>query len=567
MKSYFRELIAGGVAAICVIGGGIAYYAYPDTVIVDNVVKSSISSSIVEVGQIEADKAITVYAPASGKITNVCHKVNDVVAKNEVLAKYDLNSFVTDAQIASVNTNYYEDGYNAAVTDNNANIEKLKSIGKSVEELKTQYADLEKNRETITVTQHERNTEVKSATQELEESIRKMQDKLDNVASTGESANNDYQEMKKKVDEAQADVNDMKNKIIAVKDEIDAYQEEIDNCEKDSEDYNRLFNLIQDDSEELETLNSDIESKKETVDGLQEQLEEIEGIKTDAENKAAEIKSDIDQNIDALSELPVEELTPEDFAVYTEITNQLSLLEKEWERSLDEKTRAQDKIVNESHLKQLEDSIELAKIEMNKANIQLDAGKKGVESSVDGTVIERLIDDGALVEEGTPLFVVQPSTGYKVSVMVSRFDIDGVVLGQPAQINMGKKTYEGSVAAISPIATEDENGKPRVKVDIEINDKAAKPTIGLEADVTIVAKGNKDALCVPENAVYTDDQGDCVYVYDNNKVKRKSVEKGKSGNGYTEIKCGLEEGDTVIVSDVSENDIGKKVKAKKSSHK
>ena len=171
--------------------------------------------------------------------------------------------------------------------------------------------------------------------------------------------------------------------------------------------------------------------------------------------------------------------------------------------------------------------------------------------------MERLVDDGAMPEAGTALFVVQPDTGYKATLMVSRYDIEYVELGQKAKVTMGQTVYDGTVSAISPVATSsDASGKPKVKVEISFDDKQARPTIGLEASVQIFTKEQKGVLNVPEKAVYTGDSCKYVFVLENGKAQKRTIEVGASGEGYTEILSGLSEGEIVVTQALTDDDEG-----------
>ena len=72
----------------------------------------------------------------------------------------------------------------------------------------------------------------------------------------------------------------------------------------------------------------------------------------------------------------------------------------------------------------------------------------------------------------------------------------------------------------------------------------------------------KDVLKVNEKGVYSDDEGDYVYVIEDGYIARRNIETGGSGGGYVEILSGLDEGESVITSPVIPDDIGSKVSAK-----
>ena len=190
-------------------------------------------------------------------------------------------------------------------------------------------------------------------------------------------------------------------------------------------------------------------------------------------------------------------------------------------------------------------------------SLSLELAKKGVKSSVKGTIIERMVDKGAVIEEGTPLFVVQPDSGYKASLLVSSDSIDRVEIGQKARVKLGEKSFEGKVSNIGQIATVDEDGEPKVKVDIALDGSKVTPTIGLEAQVEIFSKIKKSIIQIPSGCLHSDAEGDFVYVLDKGIAAKQHVITGDTSDGYIQITDGLNPGDQVIKSDIGEENVGK----------
>ena len=204
----------------------------------------------------------------------------------------------------------------------------------------------------------------------------------------------------------------------------------------------------------------------------------------------------------------------------------------------------------------------MAEIEEMRAQRNLEIAKRGVPTEVGGTIIERLVDAGATVEAGEALFVIQPDRGYKATVMISKYDIGLIEEGQKATIAYAGETYEGVVESIAAVAEPDASGKPKVKVTVVFSDKEFKPIIGLEAEVSIQTGAKDDALVVDSKGIYTDDEGDYAYVLRNGLVERKNIKVGLKGNGKAEILSGLNEGEEVITSPITEDEIGTRKSAR-----
>lgn len=294
---------------------------------------------------------------------------------------------------------------------------------------------------------------------------------------------------------------------------------------------------------------------------------ELEGAETDeakanASGKVSSITSQIASNRQALMSMDTRTMTMEEYTVYLEVLRHLDLIDRFWSQNTEAANIAKQAIVSDSQIAQYSDSIELAKLQENQASRDLEIATGGLQASYDGTILQRLVDPGSIVTAGEPLFVIQPSSGYKANVMVSRFDIGKVAIGQKAEIVIGDTTYEGEVSSISPVAQTDASNKPKVKVCVSINDDSAKPTIGLEADVKIYTEEKADVLTVTDKAVYTDDKGSYVYALEDGVITRKDVTCGASGDGKVEIIDGLSENQQVITEPVTVDEIGSRRVAK-----
>lgn len=466
MKLLTRNIIIGA-AVLLAGGGGAAYFLMPESVDVETVVKGDVNQSITEIGQIEADAPITVYAPVAGKLSKVSCKINDKIGKGDVLASYDMDDAQNRYEIAQLNLTLQEDGYNAAVETNKKNKSKAYSAGSQAEEMLMGYVHTEENKDSISIQENERNLRIQQTKQGIQGEISRLQANLE-------------METKK----------------------MEAGESSVENVEK--------------------------------------------------------IKNQLTSLYETMAGLPVTETMPtQQFAQSAEYSRQMELMDKRYNDFLTQKNAAEEKIVTESTIKGYEDNVKIAQIQEQSAKKNFDTAQKGVVSTVSGTIMERLVDDGAMPEAGTVLFVVQPDTGYKATLMVSRYDIEYVELGQKAKVTMGQTVYDGTVSAISPVATSsDASGKPKVKVEISFDDKQARPTIGLEASVQIFTKEQKGVLNVPEKAIYTGDSGKYVFVLENGKAQKRTIEAGASGEGYTEILSGLSEGEIVVTQALTDDDEG-----------
>ena len=296
---------------------------------------------------------------------------------------------------------------------------------------------------------------------------------------------------------------------------------------------------------------------------LQRATADLESAETEEEKNAAKeriasLDNQVRNNRQSAAGIDPHTFTNEEYARYLALMRQMDLCERLWSQNTEQYNLAKQSVTNEATINQYADAVELAALQEESVKRSMQIAEKGIKADVSGTVIERLADPGAYVEAGTPIYIIQPSKGYKAYVMISRYDIDSVKEGQNATISIGDTEYEGYVNHIAAIATTDSSNKPKVKVTIGFSDKDVAPTIGLEADVKIYTDAKTGVIRVSDKAVYTDDAGDYVYVVNGGRVERKNIVKGSTGGGFSEITEGLAAGEEAIISPVTEDMIGAK---------
>ena len=466
-------VVLAAAVAICII------FFFPKSVETVPVENGSVSQSVSEVGNVAADDAIIIYSPVSGKISEVNAKENEYIDSDKTLVKYELKSFEDSVEEAGLNTKYYQDGYDAAVSKNNEYRQMLNTATAEEEQNKFNYMNLSDTRDNILVNQEGREQDIGNS---------------------------------------------------------------------------------------LKILNANLESLSAQLQAAQVRLESIDPSDEEAVKKAkAEIDSlekQIKDNRSAVVGMNANSLSAEEYKIYLAIVRELDFIEHFWSQNIEKIMVAKQALLPQSQLDQYQDSVEIAKLEELRAERNLEIAKRGVPMEVSGTILERFVDAGATVEAGEPLFSIQPDHGYKANVMISKYDIGYIEEGQSATITVGNTSYEGVVESISPVAENDASGKPKVKVTVAFSDSEAKPVIGLEAEIQILVGQADNVTMVSSKGVYTDDEGDYVYVLNGGVIERRNITAGLKGSDKTEITDGLKAGDQVVLTPVTEDEIGSRRRAK-----
>jgi HlyD family secretion protein len=179
-------------------------------------------------------------------------------------------------------------------------------------------------------------------------------------------------------------------------------------------------------------------------------------------------------------------------------------------------------------------------------------------SSIDGVVTSINVEEGEKITSGTQaiggggttIMTVADLSEMIVKASINEVDVIKLKKGQEVKIGFDAIrgiVYRGKVRRISPSGTEEEN-LVVYPVEVEILDPDDRIRPGMTADLDIIIAEANNALCIPKHAVMSREGKNMVLVKEQGKVIPKSVITGISNEINTEIKSGLQEDDTVLVS-------------------
>lgn len=209
--------------------------------------------------------------------------------------------------------------------------------------------------------------------------------------------------------------------------------------------------------------------------------------------------------------------------------------------------------VSEAQLKQAQANLNTTRDNYNNATIA---------SPIDGVVAALNIDPGEMVNpQISPVTVVEMRTT-KVKVNVSENVVDSIKAGTkvPVTINAMNKTVDGTVLTVAPKA--DPNTRA-FAVEIQLPNEKAEIKPGMVAKLDLSTGTSSGVLVLPVDAVLERDGQYSVFIVEGGKAKEVSIKVGVTSGDLTEIKSGLKEGQTVIVTGNRLVGDGQKVKVVK----
>lgn len=197
--------------------------------------------------------------------------------------------------------------------------------------------------------------------------------------------------------------------------------------------------------------------------------------------------------------------------------------------------------------------LDLARLGMKAAESQLTLARKQlndtrIKAPISGTINKRMVNEGAMVNIGTPVANIVDISTLKVSLNVSEKDAFQIKTGKKVEITSDiypGVTFYGSVDNIASKADEAHTYPVEVKLP---NSDQHPLKAGMFARVNFTSENTAESLVVPRESLIGSIKDARVYTVENKTAKLKSVVVGKSSGEFLEILSGLNENEIVVTN-------------------
>ena len=206
-------------------------------------------------------------------------------------------------------------------------------------------------------------------------------------------------------------------------------------------------------------------------------------------------------------------------------------------------------------VKELEFNIfakELAEMKRTLEDAQIRSPRKAILTFINNQV-------GAQVSQGEQVAIISDLSHFKVEAEIADAYGDRVAAGGRAIVKVGSEKLEGVISSVTPLS---KNGVISFSVQLN-NDSHKRLRSGLKTDVYVMNAVKEDVMRIANSSYYVGRGEYNLFVLDGDDqlVKRK-VQLGDSNFEYVEVISGLQPGDQVVVSDMSEFRNKNKLKVK-----
>ncbi len=173
---------------------------------------------------------------------------------------------------------------------------------------------------------------------------------------------------------------------------------------------------------------------------------------------------------------------------------------------------------------------------------------------IDGVIVWRYADTGALIQSGTnsnaqdiPIVRLAQSGLLRLRMPVPEDDVQYVHVGDPIEVRVDAihRSFTGKIVRFTR-QVNFETRTMETEVDVENRDLSITP--GMYANASLPLAQVQNAITIPVEALLLHDGKDTVAMVDSsNHVHIRAVQVGLRGSRLAEIKSGLQPGDRVIV--------------------
>jgi cobalt-zinc-cadmium efflux system membrane fusion protein len=165
---------------------------------------------------------------------------------------------------------------------------------------------------------------------------------------------------------------------------------------------------------------------------------------------------------------------------------------------------------------------------------------------ISGTVIEKHLTMGEVVEPVASLFVITDIWNLWVIADIPEKDIPKITKGQKTAVTVSsypERAYRGEINYVSDVINRDTR-MVKVRAEVENKDGTLKP--GMFASMKI-SVGKRDALVVPDSAVQREGEKTIVFIANGeNSFEKRTVKLGPQAGEFHEALSGVKAGERIV---------------------
>ncbi|SFQ60233.1 HlyD family secretion protein [Variovorax sp. OK605] len=185
-----------------------------------------------------------------------------------------------------------------------------------------------------------------------------------------------------------------------------------------------------------------------------------------------------------------------------------------------------------------------------------------IAAPVDGTLIDRAVEPGDVVQPGKALMVLSPVGKTQLVILIDEKNLRQLALGQPAQASAdayADRRFIAMLAYINP-GVDVQRGSVEMKLDVPDPPPYLRQDMTVSVDIQVARR--PQAVLVASDAVHDADRAwPFVFRVDGRHARRQPVRLGLRGAGFSEVLEGLTAGQLVVGSRTASVHDGERIRA------
>ena len=203
-----------------------------------------------------------------------------------------------------------------------------------------------------------------------------------------------------------------------------------------------------------------------------------------------------------------------------------------------------------TNLENAELTLKNLKSQMNSVNDQLD--NYTIKAPISGTITVQSLKVGDMVAAGTVISTISNKDVFEFDIPIDELDIAKLNYDQEVKVSIETEKNPIPFKIVKmPLEGTTVAGVTEYYVTIQMSGDE-RIRISMNASAKITTSSKKDVLVIPIDAIVRENGDTYVDVLlDDGIIERRSVELGDRNISYVEIKGGVNEGDRVIIPEIS----------------
>lgn len=209
-------------------------------------------------------------------------------------------------------------------------------------------------------------------------------------------------------------------------------------------------------------------------------------------------------------------------------------------------------IVSQQELQSAESSLaraeaEAASLRAQSAAVSTRLGETRIVAPIDGVVLARRVDPGALVGPATgPVLSVGQVATLRAFVPVTERESAGLAVDAEATVTVDAlpdRTFTGRVVRLAPAF---DPVTRTLDAEVHIDNRAGLLRPGMYGRAAVVTAVHRGVVTVPVGALQITEERRVAWVLDGDKVHRREVRTGFDGGAWLEVTEGLRAGEQLV---------------------